>query len=209
MHQAAKERALVIGVPPSAMGLVVVSGLSWSAGGYGQKWESRLYAYWTCWRPSFQVRVSRFYINTGRPYECFIKEQRRPSITRQSPPNNPRECDNITATRPSYDFSSIGQPPRCLESRSRGTHRHTLRHQCSCFGNPVSPSIATTMTVTAAPEPVESNITRPRPPSGNPTTTTGSSIRYSAAVDTHQPPTHSIPSPAHKLYRSAWALQVP
>ena len=47
----------------------------------------------------------------------------------------------------------------------------------------VSPSMATTTTVAPAPTPAtESNTIRPQPPSGNSTTTTGSSICYSVAT---------------------------
>jgi len=50
------------------MGSAPVSGFSWSAVGCCQRWIRRLFAYWRNWRPSFQVRVSYFYINTGRTY---------------------------------------------------------------------------------------------------------------------------------------------
>jgi hypothetical protein len=57
-------------------------------------------------RLGFQVRFPPFYfIYTAISYEFFTKEQRH---SRQSPPNNPREPHNTTATRLSYDFSFIG-----------------------------------------------------------------------------------------------------
>ena len=74
------------------------------------------------------------------------------------------------------------------------------------FGDPISPSIATTTTVAAPAPPAESNTTHPRHLSGNSTTaTTGSSIRYGSP---HQPCTHSKPSPMRKPYRSLWAVLV-
>jgi hypothetical protein len=119
--------------------------------------------------------------------------QRRSSITRQSPPNNPRECDNTTATRPSYDLSSVGPSQSASQVTLNHDHEeHIAIHSVintPVLEEPVSAAIATTTTVAAAAsasEPAtESNTTRPRLPSGNrdsTTTTTRSSIRYSVAT---------------------------
>ena len=126
-------------------------------------------------------------------YECFIKEQSCSSITRQSPPNNPRECDTTTTTRPSSDFSSVGPSQSASQVTLNHDHEGQPFHSvinAPAFGKPISPSIATTTTVAAPALPAESNTTCPRPLAGNSTTTTtGSSIHYSVA--THQPPTHT------------------
>jgi hypothetical protein len=125
------------------------------------------------------------------------KEQRRSSIIRHSPPNSTRECDTTTTARPSSDFSSIA--PSQSASQVTLNHDHEEEeplsepvgiHSVMNEAEPASPSIATTTTVAAPPpvpesepelEPtVESNTARPRPPSGNSTTTTP--IRYSLAT---------------------------
>ena len=87
--------------------------------------------------------------------KCFTKEQRRSS-------NNPRECDTTTTS----PFLSI----RPSQSASHVTLNHDHEERCPpepaiihsrvmnapAFGEPITPSIATTITIVA-------NTTRPRP----------------------------------------------
>jgi hypothetical protein len=119
--------------------------------------------YWRSWNPS-QVRTP-FHLHIE--YLMNVSQEQRHSIIRQSPPNNPRECN-----RPSSDFSSIGPS----QSASQVTLNHGHEEQplsepatihfvmnAPAFGEP---SIATTITVAApTPPPAEFNTNRPRPPS--------------------------------------------
>jgi len=124
------------------------------------------------------------------------KEQRRSSIIRQSPPEQP------TRIRHNDDalFPSIAPSQSASQVMLKHDHEEEPLlepvgiHSPVNAAEPVSPSIATTTTVAAAPpapepepeltvESVESNTAHPRPPSSNSTTTiTGSSICHSLAM---------------------------
>jgi len=132
-----------------------------------------------------------FYLYITVAYECFTKKKKKKKTFFHHPPNNPRECDTTATTHLSSDFSSIGSSQ---SSQVTLNHAHegqppvqpaTLHSvmNAPAFGEPVSPSIATTAAVAAPVPPAESNTTRPRPLYGNSTTTTaGSCLRYSVAT---------------------------
>ena len=113
----------------------------------------------------FQVRFSPilFYLYNYILW-IFHKRTKMSFHHPQPSPNNPRECDDTTAMRPSYDFSSIG---RLALNHDHEEHIgiHSIIN-AAVLEQPLSPSITTT-TIVAAPEPAaKSNTTRPRPPSG-------------------------------------------
>jgi hypothetical protein len=96
-----------------------------------------------------------------------------PSVL-QSLPNNPRECDTTTPTRPSSDFSSVEPSQSASQvTLNRDQEEPPLSepvgiHAVMNAAEPISPSVATTMTVAAAlPAPAKSNTSCHRPPSGN------------------------------------------
>jgi len=109
------------------------------------------------------------------------------------PSNNPRECDNhhhalilefllhwVFSARLTGDAESCPRGTTFLQSPLRTIHSIMY---ASTFGEPVSPSIATTTTVAAPAPPAESNTARPHSLSHNSTTTTtGSSMRNSVAT---------------------------
>jgi hypothetical protein len=117
-------------------------------------------------------------------YEYFTKDQRRSSIIASLPRTT---HENATLPPPSSDFSSIGPS----QSASQVMLNHDQEEQpspepaticsrvvnASAFGEPISPSIATTV---AAPAP-QANTTHPRSLSGN-CITTRPSMRYKVAT---------------------------
>ena len=101
-----------------------------------------------------------------------------------------------------------------VESRSRRTHRHTLRHQCSHVGrtrfslysdNDNSHSSSTSARTSSRIQhhpPLTPLATQQLSPLDLPSVTV---LRLSL----HQRPTHSESSPTHMPYLSTWAVQVP
>jgi hypothetical protein len=157
------------GVPPSMMSSTPVLGLSWNAG--GQRWARSLRVLET------EPGRNPFYLYATGAYECPTKEQRRSSIIRQSP----EQPTGMRHRHAPFLFFFFHDHEEQLLSEPVGIQSNMNPAE------PVFPFIATTTTGARAPP--ESNTTRPQAPSRNSTTTTGSSIRYTYALETVTYPT--------------------